>query len=99
EGEGTLKGTAVFSYEDASGKTKNITKEFSCEVTADQGPGEVSSEPSEQPKAQNTPPLWAILTGAGALVLLTVGFLVFRKKRKAKKLRMMEASDDYDDVG
>jgi hypothetical protein len=99
EGEGTLKGTAVFSYEDASGKTKNITKEFSCEVTADQGPGEVSSEPSEQPKAQNTPPLWAILTGVGVLILLTVGFLVFRKKRKAKKLRMLEESDDYDDAG
>ncbi len=99
EAEGTLKGTAVFSYEDASGKTRNITKEFSCEVTADQGPGgEVSSQPAEEPKAKNTPPLWAILTGAGVLVLLSVGFIAFRKKRKAKKLRMLEASDDYDDA-
>jgi len=96
--EETLKGTAIFSYEDANGTTKSLTKDFSCEVMAQDGEGEITSQPAEKPNAGKSPPLWMLLTGGGAAVVLIAVIVIIHKKRKAKKLRLLEESDDYDDM-
>lgn len=97
--EGTLKGTAVFSYEDASGNTKNITKEFTAEVVPMQQEGPVPSEPVTPPK-EGTPSLpWFIWPIAGAvLVALIILLRVLLKKHKAKKLKKLEESLDDDNL-
>jgi hypothetical protein len=95
--EGTLTGTAIFSYEDANGATKTVTKDFSCEVTAQDPGGEVSSQPTEPTKAGNSPSLWMLSVGAAAVLAVIAALIVIRKKRKSKKLRLLEQSDDYDD--
>ncbi len=98
--EGTLKGTAEFSYEDANGTTKTLTKEFSCEVVSDQGPpdDETSSEPTDHTDAGKAFPFWIAAAGVGGAALITGGILIFLKKQKKKKLRMLEQNDDYDDA-
>jgi hypothetical protein len=98
--EGMLKGTAEFSYEDANGTTKTLTKEFSCEVVADQGnaEGDIPSQPTDQPKDSGFPLIWIFGAGAGVLAVAVAGLIIFLKRKKAKKLRMLEQSDDYDDA-
>nr|WP_319488000.1 hypothetical protein [uncultured Caproiciproducens sp.] len=98
--EGTMTGKATFSYEDANGDIKNLVKEFSCEVIAamDQGDG-MSSEPAVPANAgASSPPPWMILTGAGGAIAAIIVFVIIHKKRKAKKLKLLEESDDYDDI-
>ncbi|HHV31448.1 MAG TPA: cell adhesion protein [Clostridiales bacterium] len=95
--EGTLKGTAVFSYEDATGVNRSVTKEFSCEVSQmEDEPGEGGSEPANAPVENNGLPwyLWAGV-GVGVIAILVV-LRIFLKKRKAKKLRQLEEEDYYD---
>ena len=100
---GTMAGTATFTYEDSNGETKEIKKEFSCEVIplpTDMGGeypgGEVP--PDDGTVTPAGPPVWAIaLTAGGGLILLIVIIVFVRKKLKARKLRMLEADDDYDD--
>jgi len=99
--EGTMTGTAVFSYEDANGETKSLTKDFSCEVVPmpDGGKG-LDSEPSPLPEAggSTTPPWWIWLAGGVVIVVAIIAFRIIHKKKKAKKLRLLEESDDYDDL-
>lgn len=102
---GTLAGTATITYEDSNGDTKEIQKEFSCEVIplpdgmggdmpgGDMPGGEV---PGETPSG---PPVWAIgLAVGGGVILLIIVVVIVRKKLKARKMRMLEAEDDYDDT-
>ncbi|WP_444645424.1 cell adhesion protein [Caproiciproducens sp. R1] len=98
--EGTMTGTATFSYEDANGEIKNLVKEFSCEVMAAMGPGEgIDSEPAVPANAgASSPPLWWVLGGIGGVVAGIIVLVIILKKRKAKKLKQLEQSDDYDDL-
>ncbi len=98
--EGTLKGTAEFSYEDANGTTKTLTKEFTCEVTSDQDPSnsDTPSEPTNHEDTGKAFPFWIAAAGVGGAALIAGGFLIFLKKQKKKKLRMLEQNDDYDDA-
>lgn len=98
--EGTMTGTATFSYEDANGEIKNLVKEFSCEVMAAMGPGEgIDSEPAVPANAgASSPPLWWILGGIGGVIAGIIVLVIILKKRKAKKLKRLEQSDDYDDL-
>lgn len=97
--EGMLNGTAVFSYEDANGVTKTLTKEFSCEVMTMQDGGEgMNPEPAIQPEVGSSPPTWPIWLAGAVVVLAAIIILrIIHKKRKMKKLRLLEESDDYDD--
>lgn len=99
--EGTLQGKATFSYEDANGTTKTVVKEFSGEVmSAQDASGELPSEAVPADGAPSSPPwkIWVIAGSALLVVGLAAFLIVFRKKRKAKKLRMLEESDDYDNL-
>ncbi len=98
--EGTMTGTATFSYEDANGEIKNLVKEFSCEVMPAMGPGEgMDSEPAVPANAgASSPPLWGILAGIGGFIAGIIVLVTILKKRKAKKLKLLEQSDDYDDL-
>ncbi len=98
--EGTMTGTATFSYEDANGEIKNLVKEFSCEVMPAMGPGEgIDSEPAVPANAgASSPPLWWILGGIGGVIAGIIVLVILLKKRKAKKLKQLEQSDDYDDL-
>lgn len=102
--EGTLTGTATFRYEDAAGKVTEVVKDFSCEVqeqaTAAIGPGGIPGKPgTEQPGApEQSGPGWKLWAGiAAGAVVVAAGTVVVLKKRKAKKLRLLEEADDYDD--
>ncbi len=98
--EGTLTGTAVFSYEDANGATKTLTKEFSCDVmTMQDGAEGMNPEPAIQPEVGSSPPIWPfLLGGAVAVVAILIVLRIILKKRKLKKIRLLEESDDYDDT-
>ena len=101
--EGTLSGTATFSYEDAAGKVTTVVKKFSAEVQSAEAPanGDASgvnpdgSVPGGQKQGGLNWKLWAGIA-AGA-VILAAGTVVILKKRKAKKLRLLEEADAYDD--
>jgi hypothetical protein len=99
--EGTLTGKATFSYEDANGTTKNVVKDFTCEVMPLDVPtdGGLISEPTGVPgKGGDSSSPWMIwLIIGGAVVAAAVLFVIIHKKRKAKKLRLLEDTDDYDD--
>lgn len=99
QGEGTLRGTATLTYEDPNGETKEIVKDFSCEVTAQQAPDEgmlnSGAEPVPGGAGGGTGKfvLIAALAAAGA-----AAFLVIRKKRAKKKQLLLDMEDDYDDL-
>lgn len=99
--EGTLQGKATITYEDPNGETREIIKEFSCEVQpampVDQGGmGPDASEP--MPEQSSGMPIWgwvlilAVVAGGAAAVVLV------RRKRAAKRQALLEQEDDYDDV-
>lgn len=99
--EGTLQGKATITYEDPNGETREIIKEFSCEVQpampVDQGGmGPDISEP--MPEQSSGIPIWiwvlilAVVAGGAAAVVL------IRRKRAAKRRALLEQEDDYDDV-
>ena len=101
--EGTLSGTATFTYEDAAGKVTTVVKKFSAEVQPAGAPtagGPEGANPEGKPG--NGPkkggPDWKLWAGiAAGVVVLAAGTIVFLKKRKAKKLRLLEEADAYDD--
>lgn len=102
--EGTLSGTATFSYEDASGTVTEVVKDFSSDVQPAEIPamGPDGMMPGKDGMPGDVPPqsgpnwkLWGTI--AAGVVVLIVATVVFLKKRKAKKLRLLEESDDYDD--
>lgn len=98
--EGTLTGTATFSYEDANGATKNVVKDFTCDVMPIDVPtnGGVISEPEPVPEQSNSSSPWMIwLIIGGVIIAAAVVFVIIHKKRKMKKLRMLEDTDDYDE--
>lgn len=99
--EGTLQGKATITYEDPNGETREIIKEFSCEVQpampVDQGGmGPDASEP--MPEQSSGTPIWiwvlilAVVAGGAAAVVL------IRRKHAAKRRALLEQEDDYDDV-
>lgn len=99
--EGTLQGKATITYEDPNGETREIIKEFSCEVQpampVDQGGmGPDISEPMPEQSSGISIWIWVLILGvvaggAAAVVLL-------RRKRAAKRRALLEQEDDYDDV-
>jgi len=99
--EGTLKGTATFSYEDANGTTKTVVKEFTSEVSPMDVPtdvGGIISKPEAMPQQGGSAPSMIWLYLAGAVLICIVILIVILKKRKAKKLRLLADSDDYEDT-
>lgn len=100
--EGTMAGTATFSYEDSNGDLKEIQKEFACDVIPlpDMNGGIDGGEiPPEIPPEASGPPMWAVgLVVAGGAILLIIIIILIRRKVKARKLRMLEQDDDYDDM-
>ncbi|MFR5046896.1 MAG: cell adhesion protein [Faecalispora sporosphaeroides] len=99
--EGTLQGKATITYEDPNGETREIIKEFSCEVQpampVDQdGMGPDVSEPMPEQSSGVAAWVWVLLLavaagGAAAVVLI-------RRRRAAKRRALLEQEDDYDDV-
>lgn len=83
-GAGTMKGKVVFSYEDASGKTQSLEKEFSFQIAdmpADPGTP-VPADGSD--KGKGFPWLPA---GIGAAVAAAgTGWFFWRRHRKLKKI-------------
>lgn len=99
--EGTLQGKATFSYEDANGTTKTVVKDFSGEVMSAQDMGEDMSSEVLPTEGEPSAPPWKTWVIAGSVLLgieILVFLVLFLKKRKAKKLRMLEESDDYDET-
>ncbi|QAT49053.1 hypothetical protein EQM14_04280 [Caproiciproducens sp. NJN-50] len=103
--EGTLSGTATFNYEDASGKVTTVVKKFSTEVQAAEvpaagGPDGVNPDGTPGTGPQKGGSGWKLWAGVAAgVIAIAAGTAVFLKKRKAKKLRLLEESDDYDEPG
>ncbi|WP_411678383.1 COG1361 S-layer family protein [Caproicibacter sp.] len=102
--EGSLSGTATFSYEDASGKVLTVAKDFSCDVQAAEaptmgGPDGLNPDGTPGAKPEKSGPGWKLWAGiaAGAAVV-AAGTVFFLKKRKAKKMRLLEEAEDYDDT-
>ena len=101
--EGTLQGTAKFSYEDANGETKEVVKDFSCEVMAqpamDPGMPESGMPGEETPPQQGGFPVWGTaLLILGGIAVLVAGGLFLRKRIRAKRQRLLDEADDYDDI-
>ncbi|QNK42067.1 COG1361 S-layer family protein [Caproicibacter fermentans] len=102
--EGSLSGTATFSYEDASGKVLTVAKDFSCDVQAAEAPtmgGADGLNPDGTPGAnpEKTGPGWKLWAGiAASAAVVAAGIVFFLKKRKAKKMRLLEEAEDYDDT-
>jgi len=101
---GTLKGTATFTYEDSTGKTRKIVKSFSGEVTAEEEPGSVAGAMNGMQGKKGAKSakssglgwkLWLIIGCAAAAGVVVTVILV--KRHKAKKRRLLEEADDYDD--
>ncbi|MCI1965229.1 MAG: hypothetical protein LKJ17_03725 [Oscillospiraceae bacterium] len=101
--EGTLTGTATFSFEDATGQVMKVVKEFSAEVQAAEVPAmdemdgmnPDGSMPGDQVQSGPGWKLWAGIAAGAAVVV--VGTVVLLKKRRARKMRLLEEADDYDD--
>lgn len=99
--EGTLSGKAIFTYEDGNGETKTVEREFSCEVLTmeDPGmmdPGQMEPPPEEQPQGFPAWGIWLII-GGSVIVVVIVGLFV-RKKLKARKQRLLDDADEYDEI-
>jgi hypothetical protein len=101
---GTLKGTATFTYEDSTGKTRKIVKSFSGEATAEEEPGSVAGAMNGMQGKKGAKSakssglgwkLWLIIGCAAAAGVVVTVILV--KRHKAKKRRLLEEADDYDD--
>lgn len=100
-GEGALKGTATFSYEDSTGKTKTIVKDFSCTVVAAAAETALQTQKelanAEKPRKSGSP-WWVWPAAVGGLVAAAVVTVKLLKKRKAEKIRKLEESDDDGDI-
>ena len=98
---GMLEGTAVFTYEDASGNQKTVEQPFSCEVIENTyvDPGfDPGMDPGMIPEEEQGFPVWGIvLIAAAGAGLAAVIVVVVLKKRRAKRRRLLEEMDDEDD--
>ncbi len=98
---GMLEGTAVFTYEDASGNQKTVEQPFSCEVIENTyvDPGfDPGMDPGMIPEEEQGFPVWGIvLIAAAGAGLAAVIVAVVLKKRRAKRRRLLEEMDDEDD--
>jgi hypothetical protein len=90
EATGKLTGNVVFTYEDTDGKSHEIKKEISLNVS--QMPAENQNMEQAPPvKAQKKIPLWAYIAGGAVLlIIVVVVILVVRKKIKARKEFMLD---------
>jgi uncharacterized repeat protein (TIGR01451 family) len=89
--EGPLEGKLVFTYDDPSGDTQTVEKEFSFRVLP---PMEDTGEfmPEEMPEEQGSKlPLYV---GGAAAVLLIAALLVLRRFLKLRKLRRETEIDE-----
>ncbi|MDF2613667.1 MAG: hypothetical protein K0S71_1453 [Clostridia bacterium] len=90
---GSLTGNIIIDYEESTGERKQITKEFTLEVSEAPMPEEMPMEdPGMMPQPNTKWPL-AIGTGLGVMIAGIVTGIVL-KKRKAKKEKMMQDEDD-----
>ncbi len=89
---GTLSGSVLFTYEDAAGKTYEVRKEISANVTempVPQDPG-IDGQPPADPSAKKIP-LWAYIAGGVVgLAVIVLVVLVIRKRIKARKELMFD---------
>lgn len=93
EAPGKISGSILFTYEDAAGKTYEVRKEISANVTEmpvpQEGPGMEGQIPPE--KSGFKIPLWAyIVGGVVALAVIATVVLVIRKRIKARKELMFD---------
>lgn len=98
ESEGMMTGKAIITYEDANGDSKEIVKEFSCEVMpAYQPPIDEPTGPVE-PEAAPGMPVWAVwvVIGVGGVAVI-LGLVFIKKSIKAKKQRIVDEAENYDD--
>lgn len=98
---GAVSGTITLSYEDASGETRTITKEFS--TTAEQASFDPSMmDPSmEEPQQPTGMPVWgwAVIVVCGVVVVVVIVVVIKRrKKKKALALAALEAEDSDEDL-
>ncbi len=98
EAEGMITGKAIITYEDANGQSKEVVKEFSCEVMpAYQPPVEQNPEEMPEPEAQGMP-AWAVYTIAGVgVVVAVVSAVMITKLIKARKRRIEEEEEGYEE--
>lgn len=89
--EGPMRGTVVFTYEDASGKEWTYEKEFEFSVMAEMSMDDEFMDPDMIPQEKKTP--WKEISIGAALFAAAVG-VVWRKKHLKKKLdREMEIDE------
>jgi uncharacterized repeat protein (TIGR01451 family) len=91
EKTGAIKGNVIFTYEDADGKTQEIKKEISLNVTEmpaqDENPGEQLPPADEGFKI----PVWGYIAGGVVIAaLIAVIILVVRKKIKKRREFMFD---------
>lgn len=98
---GAVSGTITLSYEDASGETRTITKEFSTtaeEMTFDPSMMDPSMEEPQQPTGM---PVWGwvVIVVCGVVVIVVIVVVIKRrKKKKALALAALEAEDSDEDL-
>lgn len=99
-GEGMLEGKAKITYEDPNGQTREIVKEFSCEVQQGKpaGPGGIDEESSMPETDEHSGmPIWGWLIVVAVLAGGAAAFILIRRKKAAKKQSLLELEDDYDE--
>ena len=99
ESEGTMTGKAIITYEDANGDSKEIVKEFSCEVMPPYQPPIDEPTGPVEPEAAPGMPVWAVwvVIGGGAVVVI-LSLVLIKKSMKAKKQRIVDEAENYDDA-
>ena len=89
---GQAKGDIIFSFEDADGKTQEIKKEISINVTQMPMPKEGMMDAKlATDKKESKIPIWAFIVGGVVLLGIAAAVvIIIRKKRKARKDLMLD---------
>lgn len=89
---GAIKGSVLFTFEDAEGKTQEIKKEISLNVMEMPVPVEIPGDGQNPPvEGGKKIPVWAYIAGGVVLaVVIVIVILVIRKKIKARKELMFD---------
>jgi hypothetical protein len=88
---GELSGALVFSFEDSTGQMQEIRKEFTLNVMEMAPPPEFPIEPPVEPDNGGIS-MW-VWIGLGAVALVVIGVIVFRKRRAKKEIEDLEIDE------